>query len=67
MDTDRLKGAWHQVKGAVRLQWAKLTDDDLEAVDGDSERLKGRIQERYGYNKDRAREEYERWHDQQSW
>jgi uncharacterized protein YjbJ (UPF0337 family) len=57
MNTDVLKGQWHQLKGAVKSQWGKLTDDDLDRASGDAEKLIGRIQERYGYARDQAKRE----------
>jgi uncharacterized protein YjbJ (UPF0337 family) len=57
MNTDVVKGKWHQLKGEVKTQWGRLTDDDLTAVEGDAEKLVGRVQERYGYERDRARRE----------
>jgi uncharacterized protein YjbJ (UPF0337 family) len=57
MNTDVLKGQWHQLKGEVKSQWGKLTDDDLERASGDAEKLIGRIQERYGYARDQAKRE----------
>jgi uncharacterized protein YjbJ (UPF0337 family) len=54
MNWDQVKGEWKQLKGSMREQWAKLTDDDLEAAAGDRDKLLGKIQERYGYEKDRA-------------
>jgi uncharacterized protein YjbJ (UPF0337 family) len=62
MDNDRIAGNWKQVKGKVKEQWGKLTDDDLDVVDGRAEQLVGRIQERYGIAKDAARKEYDGWH-----
>jgi len=50
-----------QVRGNVKKHWGKLTDDDLTAIDGRREVLEGRIQERYGYTKDRVRKEIEEW------
>ena len=57
MNTDVLKGQWHQLKGEMRKQWGKLTDDDFDQAAGDAESLIGRIQERYGYARDRAKQE----------
>jgi len=57
MNTDQLKGKWHQIKGEAKVQWGKLTDDDLEQIDGNTEKLVGRIQERYGWARDRAAQE----------
>jgi osmotically-inducible protein OsmY/uncharacterized protein YjbJ (UPF0337 family) len=38
---------WKQIKGRVREQWGKLTDDDVERTKGHFERLVGLIGERY--------------------
>ena len=62
MDNDRIAGNWKQVKGKVKEQWGKLTDDDLDVVNGRAEQLVGRLQERYGLAKDAARKEYDGWH-----
>ena len=61
MDWNQVEGNWKQVRGNVKKQWGKLTDDDLTAIDGRREALEGRIQERYGYTKDRVRKEIEEW------
>ena len=50
MDWNQVEGNWKQVG-----RWGKLTDDHLTAIDGRREALEGRIQERYGYTKDRVR------------
>lgn len=61
MNTDIFKGKWHQLKGKVRQQWGELTDDDVDRIQGDSEVLMGRIQERYGRTRDEAQREVDRW------
>ena len=48
MNTDQLEGKWKQLKGAVKQQWGKLTDDDLTFINGRGEELVGKVQERYG-------------------
>ena len=58
MNADTLKGQWHQVKGEIKTQWGKLTDNDLDQISGQSEKLIGKLQERYGYAKDRAEREF---------
>gem|GEM_PF-84859 len=51
MDWNRVEGNWKQMKGKVKEQWGKLTDDDLDVINGKREQLEGKIQERYGYAK----------------
>jgi uncharacterized protein YjbJ (UPF0337 family) len=57
MNEDILKGKWLQLKGEVKSRWGKLTDDDLDRAHGDAEKLIGRVQERYGYQRDEAKRE----------
>ena len=57
MNTGILRGKWNQVKGEVKSQWGKLTDDDLDRVEGDTDKLIGRLQERYGYAREQAQRE----------
>jgi uncharacterized protein YjbJ (UPF0337 family) len=54
MNNDILKGKWTQMKGQVQSKWGKLTNDDLDVVNGERQQLIGRIQERYGIAKDEA-------------
>jgi len=61
MNWDQAKGQWTQMKGAVRKQWGKLTDDDLDVIQGERERLVGKIQERYGIAKDEAERQVASW------
>jgi uncharacterized protein YjbJ (UPF0337 family) len=58
MNTDILKGKWMQMKGDVRKQWAKLTDSDVDQIQGDVEKFIGKLQERYGYSRQQAEKEY---------
>ena len=54
MNWDRIEGNWKQFKGRARQQWGKLTDDELEQIKGHRDELVGRIQERYGIERDEA-------------
>jgi uncharacterized protein YjbJ (UPF0337 family) len=54
MNQDILQGKWTQLKGRVKEQWGKLTDDDLDQIAGRSEQLVGKVQERYGIARDEA-------------
>lgn len=54
---DRIEGSWKQFTGKAKEQWGKLTDDDLTEIAGKRDQLAGKIQERYGYAKDKAEKE----------
>ncbi len=61
MNWDQIKGNWKQTKGEVQKQWGKLTNDDLDVVEGERTKLAGRLQERYGYAKEQANKEIDTW------
>ena len=54
MNWDRIEGNWKEFKGKAQTQWGKLTNDDLDVIDGRREELAGRIQKVYGVSKDEA-------------
>ncbi|WP_130806010.1 CsbD family protein [Senegalia massiliensis] len=56
MDKSDLKAKWTQAKGEALRKWGKLTNDDLDVIEGDREKLVGKLQEKY----DMSREEAER-------
>jgi uncharacterized protein YjbJ (UPF0337 family) len=49
MNWDQIKGNWKQVTARV-----KQTDDDLALIAGKRDELVGKLQERYGMEKDKA-------------
>ncbi|NMJ43519.1 CsbD family protein [Roseomonas sp. JC162] len=61
MNSDRIAGNWKQLTGKVKEQWGKLTDDDMDVIEGKRDQLVGRIQERYGIAKERAEEQVRSW------
>jgi uncharacterized protein YjbJ (UPF0337 family) len=61
MDWDRVEGNWKQFKGKVKAKWGELTEDDLTQINGKHEQLEGKLQERYGYTKDQARQKLDEW------
>jgi len=67
MDWNRVEGNWKQVKGKVKEQWGKLTDNDLDTIAGKQDQLEGKIQQRYGYQKDQVKKEINDWYDRQKW
>jgi uncharacterized protein YjbJ (UPF0337 family) len=61
MNWDQLEGKWKQAKGSIKQKWGKLTDDDLDVIDGHRDRLVGKLQERYGLAKEAAEQEVDSW------
>lgn len=61
MNRDTIQGQWQQLKGAARKQWGKLTDNDIDQVQGDYEKLVGKIQERYGVAREEAEKQFDDW------
>lgn len=57
MNSDILKGNWKQFRGEIQKQWGKLTNDDMDVINGEYEKLVGRMQERYGWDRERAERE----------
>jgi len=61
LNCDRVAGNWRQIKGKVQQQCGKLTNDDLNLVEGKRTELVGRIQERYGIRRDEAERQIDSW------
>lgn len=54
MNRDMIEGSWKQVRGKVKSAWGKLTDDELDRVEGDYDKLCGSIQKAYGVSREEA-------------
>ena len=61
MNWDQIKGNWKQFKGRAKQQWGKLTDDDLDVIEGKRVELAGRLQQRYGIAKEEAERQVDDW------
>jgi uncharacterized protein YjbJ (UPF0337 family) len=61
MDWNRIEGNWKQFKGRAKEKWGRLTDDDLDVINGRREQLEGKIQERYGLAKDQTKQDVDAW------
>ena len=57
MNEDVLKGKWQEIQGDVKKTWGRLTDDEVMVIDGESEKLVGLLQTKYGYAKEKANKE----------
>ena len=54
MPPGRLPGVWRQVRQEVHRRWERLTDEDLDRIDGSREQLVGKLEDRYGWSRVRA-------------
>ncbi|MFH1806041.1 MAG: CsbD family protein [Pseudomonadota bacterium] len=63
MNWDQIEGKWKQLRGSAKEEWGKLTDDDLDRVEGKREKLIGVVQETYGINREEADKQISRWFD----
>ena len=61
MNWDQIEGKWKQLRGTIREKWGKLTDDDLEQIGGNKDKLVGKLQERYGIQREEAEKQLTAW------
>jgi uncharacterized protein YjbJ (UPF0337 family) len=62
MNADHFKGKWNQFKGELKKQWGEITDDDLTTVEGNYDKFKGLMQERYADRKDEVSKWADEWY-----
>ena len=61
MNKDTTSGNWKIFKGKIKEKWGKLTDDDLNVIEGRREQLEGKLQQRYGFAKDQIHKDVDDW------
>jgi len=61
MNWEQIEGNWNQAKGRIQQQWGELTNDDVDTIKGKRTELVGKLQSRYGYARERAEEEVEKF------
>ena len=61
MNWDAIKGNWTQLRGRIRMQWGKLTDDQLDVIEGRRDLLLGKLQETYGVTEEEADAQVVAW------
>lgn len=57
MNEEQLKGKWLQLRGKLQQKWGKLTNDDLDFINGSKKLLIGRVIERQGITKEAVERE----------
>jgi len=61
MNQDMIKGSWKELKGKAQVKWGKLTNDELDQIEGSREQLAGAIQKSYGVARDEAEKQIKEW------
>ena len=61
MNEDILAGKWKQLRGEAKKWWGDLTNDEMDQIAGQRDVLVGKLQERYGYTKERAESEIDKF------
>ena len=61
MNREIIEGNWNQLKGEVQKRWGKLTNDNLDQINGNRTKLLGVIQESYGVAKEEAEKQVKDW------
>ncbi len=59
MNWDQIESKWSEVKSKAKDKWQLFSDDELDKIQGRLELLKGKLQEKYSYTKQKAEDEIE--------
>jgi len=61
MNRDQLMGHWHVLRGRVQEKWGKLTNADLDVIEGRYEQLVGRLEQAYGKTRQQVEKDVNHW------
>jgi len=67
MNEDIIKGRWNEIKGRLKQQWSKLSDDHIGQMQGSYTELVGTLQKHYGYEKEHAEKEIDAFIENNKW
>ena len=67
MNKDIAKGNFKQIKGQIKQQWGKLTDDEIDQMEGNAEILTGKLQERCGLDRAEAERQAKEFQTRYNW
>jgi uncharacterized protein YjbJ (UPF0337 family) len=60
----QVRANWRQLQRHAKLRWDRLTDDDIAQIKGHREALIACLEQRYGYDHNRAQQEVRGWEHQ---
>jgi len=61
MNWPSIQQNWKQFRSEIKQKWVKLSDEDLDGINGRRDRLEETIQVRYGFASDYVHKEVEDW------
>jgi uncharacterized protein YjbJ (UPF0337 family) len=61
MQWQMIEGRWEEFRNNARETWSQLTDEDLNAVNGNREELVSRLEARCGMDRATAEHEADAW------
>lgn len=61
MNWDQIEGNWKEMKGKARSSWGELTDDELTQIGGKKDQLVGKLQQKYGLEREEAERRADDW------
>jgi uncharacterized protein YjbJ (UPF0337 family) len=67
VNKDITGGTFKQLRGKIKQQWGKLTDDEIDEMEGNAEILAGKLQERYGMAREDAEREARDFRTRNNW
>ena len=59
MNKTTVHGQLMELRGEIKRRWGKLSDNDLKEIQGDAQKLLGKLEQHYGSAKERAQQEVE--------
>jgi len=57
MNWNQVEAKWKEVRSKAQSQWGKLTNDDLDVINGRRTEIESRLQKHHGYAKERVKAE----------
>ena len=67
MNTDTGQGKFKHLKGKIKMQWGRLTEHEIDQLEGHTELLAGRLQERYGWEREEAERQVKDFSSRHGW
>lgn len=61
MQWERIAANWERMRVLARERWSKLSDKDVDLVEGDRDELIAILQQRYPWDRTRAEKEVQTW------